>query len=64
LFYAGDYVPAPMRWNARPGEAQVGWFDRNKPTLGKKEASATPVEFRDALIGLARGARKERRDVA
>jgi hypothetical protein len=57
LLYVGA-PPADLRWIARPGEAQVGWFDRIKPTLSKKEASATPVEFRDALIGLAREARK------
>jgi hypothetical protein len=56
LFYVGE-PPAPMRWNARPGDAQVGWFDRIKPTLSKREASATPVAFRDALIDLARHSR-------
>ena len=30
---------------------------RNKPTLTSKEAAATPVEFRDLLINLARCAR-------
>lgn len=32
----------------------------NKPTLGKCEANATPIEFRDALIALARHAVGER----
>lgn len=36
------------------GEAQVGWFDRIKPTLSKREASATPPAFRDALLRIAR----------
>ena len=27
---------------------------RNKATLSKREAAATPVEFRDALLGIAR----------
>lgn len=53
LLYVGK-APAALRWNARPGEAQVGWFDRNKPTVGKREASATPPAFRDALLDLAR----------
>jgi hypothetical protein len=57
LLYVGA-PPVELKWIARPGEAQVGWFDRIKPTLSKREASATPVEFRDALIGLAREARK------
>lgn len=56
LFYVGT-PPAPIDSRARPGEAQIGWFDRNKPTLGKREASATPVAFRDALVNMARGAR-------
>lgn len=46
--------PAQLDWSRPRGEAQVGWFDRIKPTLGKKEASATPSRFRDALIDLAR----------
>jgi hypothetical protein len=60
LLYVGHEPPA-MRWNARPGEAQVGWFDRNKPSLSKREASATPVEFRDALIEMARSSRAQER---
>lgn len=57
LFYVGE-PPADLRWIARPGECQVGWFDRNKPSLSKREAMATPEAFRDELIGLARHARK------
>lgn len=56
LFYVGA-PPADLHWRARPGECQVGWFDRNKRTLSKREASATPPEFRDALLGLARESR-------
>ena len=54
LFYSGANPPAELLWHRKPGEAQVGWFDRNKPTLGKREASATPEAFRDALIALAK----------
>lgn len=43
-----------MNWARNPGTHQCGWFDRNKPTLGKKAASATPPLFRDALLRLAR----------
>lgn len=53
LLYVGS-PPAELLWIARPGEAQVGWFDRRKPSLSKREASATPPAFRDALINLAR----------
>lgn len=53
LFYAGR-PPRELRWERNPGTHQVGWFDRVKPTLSKAEAIATPVEFRDELIELAR----------
>jgi hypothetical protein len=38
---------------------QIGYHDqrgksRNKPTVSKKEANATPLEFRDELIRLAK----------
>lgn len=54
LYYCGLTHPAPMRWTREPGTKQVGWFDRIKPTLGKKEAMATPEAFASALIRLAR----------
>jgi hypothetical protein len=57
LFYAGDNPPNDLDWSRSPGTHQVGWFDRKKPTLGKKAANATPPAFRDALIDLARTAR-------
>lgn len=57
LLYVGDLPPAEMRWERKPGTHQVGWFDRKKPTLSKKAANATPPEFREALLALARGAR-------
>jgi hypothetical protein len=58
LYYASrsGRPPADMDWTRTPGTAQVGWFDRIKPTLGKAAASATPPGFRDALINLARAA--------
>jgi hypothetical protein len=61
LFYASpDGVPpAEMNWTRTPGAAQVGWFDRIKPTLSKREASRTPIAFRDALLGLAMMSRKQ-----
>jgi hypothetical protein len=45
--------PFPLAWNYVEGTHQIGWFDRNKPTLGKKEASATPEPFARTLIRLA-----------
>lgn len=51
-----------MRWEWRKGTHQIGYHDQggknaNKPTLGKCEASATPIEFRDApyRFGTTRG---------
>lgn len=53
LYYVGLVPPAEMRWAREPGTHQVGWFDRIKPTLGKKAAMATPVDFAEALLILA-----------
>lgn len=53
LLYVGRHPPTPLRWHRVDGACQIGWFDRNKQPLGKREASATPPAFRDALIALA-----------
>lgn len=58
LYYVGR-PPFQLRWNRPVGTHQIGFQDqrgkeRNKPTLSRREASATPVEFRDELIRLAR----------
>lgn len=45
--------PPELDWRRDPGTHQIGWFDRIKPTLGKKEASATPEPFARLLINLA-----------
>lgn len=58
LFCASQDRPPGLRWERLPGTHQVGWFDRNKPTLSKKEASATPLAFRDALIAVAKASAK------
>jgi len=55
LFYVG-IQPMQLDWSRRPGIAQIGWFDRIKPTLSKREASRTPIAFRDVLLSLARSA--------
>lgn len=59
LIYCGERPPFALRWDRKPGTHQVGWFDRNKPTLSKKEAIATPPAFRDELIKLAQWSRKQ-----
>lgn len=56
LLYVGARPPLELRWERTPGTHQVGWFDRNKPSLSKKAASATPAAFRDELLRLARRA--------
>ena len=52
LLYAGKNAPTPMRWERPTGSAQIGGFDRIKPVLSGRAASATPPEFRDALLAL------------
>lgn len=60
LYYAGTLAPPQMRWERKQGSHQVGGshtdgYQRNeKPTLSQKEANATPPEFRDALLFIAR----------
>lgn len=63
LYYVGEVPPTELRWDRPKGTHQVGFQDtrgkgRNKPTLSKREANATPIAFRDELINLARNARK------
>lgn len=58
LYYRGENDPIGLRWDRPEGTHQIGYYDqrgkdRNKPTLGKREANATPIEFRDELINLA-----------
>lgn len=64
LYYSGKSKPFDLKWDRPRGTHQIGQRDqrgkeRNKPTLGKKEANATPLEFRDALISLAYHSVKE-----
>lgn len=62
LYYCGNAQPHELRWERLAGTHQIGYPDQrgkaaNKPTLGRKDANATPVEFREELIRLAVGAR-------
>lgn len=60
LLYVGDRPPARARARAR-ARALVSWcgnhtrIDDDRPRLGKKAASATPLEFAEFLVSLARG---------
>ncbi len=56
--YAYGVDPPILRWGHTPDqlhEWKVSWHGRSKggPELTKRERSATPVEFRDVLIGIA-----------
>ena len=58
LYYFGENPPHPLNWGRPIGTHQVGFQDKrgkakNKPTLCKREANATPIEFRDELLRLA-----------
>ena len=58
LYYYGTNPPFELRWDRPAGTHQIGFQDQrgkaaNKPTLGKREANATPLEFRDELLRLA-----------
>lgn len=58
LYYYGANPPFDLDWTRSPGTHQVGFHDQrgkaaNKPTLGKREANATPLPFRYTLLLLA-----------
>jgi hypothetical protein len=57
LYCSGVRPPFDLNWTREPGTHQVGWFDRKKPTLGKRAASATPLKFAQELIRLAEWSR-------
>lgn len=48
-----DIEPPCLDWSDPEGSHQIGWYDRAKPTLSKRAASITPVEFAQLLAGLA-----------
>jgi hypothetical protein len=53
LFYRGGFAPYEGNWARAAGTHQIGWFDRIKPTLSKRESIATPAAFAEWLICLA-----------
>ena len=58
LYYVGHSPPMDLDWSRPRGSHQVGHPDRrgknrNKPTLNKFAANATPERFKEALIKLA-----------
>lgn len=56
LYYVGRNPPPSLDWSRPDGTHQIGKFDRNKPTIQGKAASATPLAFRDMLLEIARAA--------
>jgi hypothetical protein len=58
LYYRGETPPHELNWSRPRGSHQVGFQDqrgkaKNKPTLSKREANATPESFKEALYSLA-----------
>lgn len=58
LYYCGKLPPFDLKWDRPRGSHQIGFQDQrgksaNKPTLGKREANATPPDFKKVLIDLA-----------
>ena len=58
LYYVGNKIPFELNWERLKGTHQIGFHDqrgkeKNKPTLNKKEANATPIGFKHELIALA-----------
>jgi hypothetical protein len=58
LYYKGKVPPFELNWERIKGTHQIGFHDQrgkeaNKPTLNKKEANATPIDFKNELIKLA-----------
>jgi hypothetical protein len=58
--YAFGCDPLPeLRWGRSDASAWVSWCDhaRGRVRISKKAASATPIDFRDALLSIAQRAR-------
>lgn len=61
LYCRSRNKPIELRWERPRGTHQIGFHDQrgksaNKPTLSKKEANATPPDFRDVLLSIAASA--------
>ena len=62
LYYVGPPPPA-LDWSSPEPTATVSYLTNHgglpRPRLTKKHARATPIPFRDLLLGMARSARRE-----
>lgn len=60
LYYVGDMPPPTLNWSRPRHTARLSWCENHGKSkveiMGKRERSATPPAFRDALLGIARGA--------
>lgn len=60
LYYVGKNAPPELNWGEPAPSAQVSFCKNHGnsplPRLSKKEASRTPLAFRDALLSIARAA--------
>ena len=59
LYCVGNTKPTELRWERPAGSHQVGGQDqrgkeKNKPTLSRREANATPIDFALELINAVR----------
>ena len=59
LIYSGKPPPPMLDWRETRGTHQIGLFDQKLPQLPTKERSATPQEFRDLLLNMARTANEQ-----
>ncbi len=62
LYVCGLASPPPLDWSEPAPKAVTSWLQKTNttlPRLGKREASATPIPFRDLLLSMARSARRE-----
>jgi len=60
LYYVGTQPPPALDWARPRHSARLSWCANHGASkvkiMGHRERSASPVEFRDLLLGLARGA--------
>jgi hypothetical protein len=54
LIYSGSALPPEIDWRPAKGSHQIGNFDQKLPQLPVAERAATPIPFRDLLLGMAR----------
>lgn len=62
LYYVGIEAPPAMRWEIAPHAARVSYLQNRGRAkvemMHAGETSATPIEFRDLLLSIARSARQ------